>query len=136
MKVEYLHEGTKECPLIRIFGGLPDEYKALYDAIGQLANGDEETVSLKSLHGFEAENNCNIKLIRSPKDIGLNALNNNNCYEWSLCIKSWSVVYDLISPFTNKNNRLSSYQWLSGKEAYFPLLNGNVSLLISLDGSW
>jgi len=52
MKIEFLKEGSQDCPLIRIFGNDPSSAAQLALAFRQLANGQAKEVAIHEIPGF------------------------------------------------------------------------------------
>jgi len=71
MKIEYLPDGSTDCPLIRIYGGGKEDLLRLQQAFLQLAAGAAEEVELDKLPGFQAVAACHLTAKTEKEDIGV-----------------------------------------------------------------
>jgi hypothetical protein len=62
MKIEYLHEGSADCPLIRVYGDDAAAAAELHRAIGRLADGTATQVAAHELPGFQSVGGCALTL--------------------------------------------------------------------------
>jgi hypothetical protein len=135
MKIEYLESGSPDCPLIRIYGNNCGEFSTLADTIIQLHQGSIQHAVLTELTHFEGIDGCILTAAIGHEE-GVSRFSKEE-FRWSLSQSKWSMVADLISPFT-RSHLYDMHQWLSGKEAIALLNQGIISILISTDprGSW
>jgi len=124
MKIEYIHEGSSDCPLIRIYAFKNDEIDNLYSIISGLAEGKYNSATLHDLPFMNSIENCRLTFYVNEDDKGI-ALSQDNNFECRLTRDSWFRVMDLVAPFKNDIN---GFQWLDEE--------GPVSLLLSKDGRW
>jgi hypothetical protein len=129
VKVEYLENGSPDCPLIRIYGTDKAEFSALRDVSRQLAGGKGTALSVNDTPGFYSVGGCELEMVSSSRDAGVKQVGKAR-FIWELTPSSWSVVAGLIEPFT-RDLTGEGHQWLSGKEARYGLAIGVIAVLIS-----
>lgn len=125
MKLEYLLEGSDDCPLIRLYEGTRQDYKLLVSVIDDLLNGRKESVSVDELVGYNPIGNIKLEFVLSDTNIGI-AQSTEDKFKCTLTRERWLKVKHLIVPFLNENE--GKYQWLEE--------SSNISLLISDTGKW
>lgn len=125
MKIEFLENGSGDCPLIRLYGDEPDVCQHLVRAFDQLGQGMMKELALSDLPGIEPINGCWLVAKAGRWDRGvLHA--EGNTFEWVLTPSSWDNVAGLTEPFCSPE--MESYQWLEQK--------GNIKILISKMACW
>jgi hypothetical protein len=136
VKIEYLHEGSSDCPLIRIYGDDVAAVAELHRAIGQLADGTARKVAAHELPGFQGVGGCTLTLAAEAEDQGILVLGLRQ-FRWVLANSSWSKVAGFVEPFAKKMEH-HGHQWLCGREARQGLHVCHISVLISssIDGHW
>ena len=124
MKLEYLHEGSSDCPLIRIYKFQTKEIEKLHGMISDLAKGKKHSVVLDDLSFINPIEGCSLIFLVSKKDEGI-ALSKDLKFRCLLTSDSWMRVAELLTTFKGD---LNGYQWLDE--------TGVVSLLLSSNGKW
>jgi len=131
VKIEYLHDGSSDCPLIRIYGNEPTLVKNLVDIFDRLSEGDRETVALHNLNGFEVIDNLKLFVSLGNKNLGIKPLKERNSFHCILVNETWAQVADLARPFCKRieDDRIC-FQWLDE--------TSEISLLITTSdlGQW
>lgn len=137
LRMEYLEEGSDDCPLIRIYGTEAAGYSSLRHEIHCLSEEAERTCRLHQLPGVLAFSNCTLTMSSSTNDEGVRQVGRGFDFTWRLSPAKWFIVAGLIEPFAGKIP-LGVFQWLSGNEARHGLDMGKISVLISYSrtGSW
>jgi hypothetical protein len=126
VKIEFLPEGSEDCPLIRIFDFDPSEAKRLVGVFSQLADGSLQRVVLTEIPGFEPVAGCCLILRVGEKNHGIMA--KDSCsFECTLDKSRWERVADLTAPFCSSSTK-ENFQWLDDA--------GSISLLVSPTGLW
>ena len=130
MKIEYLEDGSPDCPLIRIYGNDQIGMRNLCAAIGDLIAGANDSIALHRLPHFEAVGGCELTLrvASTPRQKGVHRQTDTLDFEWHLSLPDWDTVAELIAPFgAHPNTR--NFQWLH---------DGETSILLSSyeDGQW
>jgi hypothetical protein len=128
MKIEFLENGSADCPLIRIYGNEPDVCEQFRQAFEQLANGNIDNVLLTELPGIEPLDGCRLVAQKGRCDRGI-ICKGGNVFCWMLTPDSWDDVALLIEPFCS--DEAVGYQWLEGFQRAT-----DVRVLVSLDGCW
>ena len=117
MDIEFLKEGSADCPLVRIYGTNPQEFSSLADAIKELARAVGNECAVHELPNFHGVSNCTLSVISSSKDEGVRQLSGTS-FVWALSPSKWLLVADLIEPFSGRACD-GLHQWLSGPEARY-----------------
>jgi hypothetical protein len=132
MKVEYVPSGSKDCPLIRMFGDEPKAVQALASSIEDLIGDGKKIVRVTDLPGFEAINHTTLELRTADCDGGVQLTGNGHV--WRLPPSSWRAVVDLLKPFTKRTPGMR-FQWLYGRESRIGS-SGEIAVIVSTDGAW
>lgn len=125
MKLEYLPNGSPDCPLIRLFEFDQSEAQRLRQLVKSLVAGDRQDVALQDEEWVKPVGECCLNLRRGNRNQGVRqeqALK----FECVLSPDGWSNVERLLEPFCESNT--SGFQWLTH--------DGRVALLISQSGQW
>lgn len=125
MKIEYLGDGAKECPLIRLYDYSQSEACQLRDIVRGLISGDFQSLPLQEETWAVPIGGCCLTLRRDGRNVGAHQLSPLN-FECVLDADGWNNVEGLLEPFCAFNT--AGFQWLTSQ--------GEVSLLISQTGSW
>jgi hypothetical protein len=125
MKLEYLPNGSKDCPLIRLYDFNQAEVRLLRQCVRLLATGEREIVALHNEAWSEPVRGCCLTLRRSKRNDGIRQADMLR-FECDLSSSGWDNVEGLLDPFCDAN--ISGFQWLT--------CDGTISLLISQSGQW
>ncbi|MFA9479998.1 hypothetical protein ACERK3_17095 [Phycisphaerales bacterium AB-hyl4] len=125
MKVEYLKDGSPDCPLVRLYNFTAAEAQQLQAACNQLASGQVACFILHAQAWVESIGDFRLALATGPRDEGFVAEPQPNVFKWILRRQSWDNIHGLIEPFTVESQ---GFQWLDE--------TGDTSLLLSRDGRW
>ncbi|MDY3554402.1 hypothetical protein R5W24_003524 [Gemmata sp. JC717] len=125
MRLEYLPDGSPDCPLIRLFDFVPAEAAALGSAVAALAAGQLERVAVHELPGVAPVGGCELVLRRRGRDRAVVRVG-PAAFECGLTADTWDNVAGLIEPFAAD---AGGHQWLAEAP-------GQVSLLLSASGLW
>ncbi|MCI0528263.1 MAG: hypothetical protein L0Y56_12560 [Nitrospira sp.] len=123
MKVDYLAEGSDDCPLIRLYEFTNEEAKQLKNAIIRLASATLKELPLETLTHFESVDGTTLCFVTGTQDNGIVQTKGQE-FKIILSPTSWDQVAGLIDPFTGG---ASGHQWL---------WEGPIRLLLSKDGRW
>jgi len=136
MKVEYLGEGARDCPLIRIYGPNVAEALRFYEIAKGLGDGALDLADIKSVDGFQMLG-CSL-LLRAGQDEGIiRTQDASPNFLWSQKRARWEVIAGLVDPFTKPSGGIF-HQWLAGKEALPGLARSKIALVFTNDegGRW
>jgi hypothetical protein len=135
MKIEYLADGSADCPLIRIYGDDPIPVQGLHSAILRLALGRGDTVVVQKLPGFQPVHRCALVLSTGAQEGIVQSTEGE--FFWSLQSARWTLVAGLVEPFCVPAPA-HSHQWLCGKEARYGLDVCRIGVVLTNnpDGSW
>lgn len=125
MQLDYLPDGSPDCPLIRLFDFSPAEVARLGAAIADLASGRAERVAVHDLPGVVPVRACKLVLLRRPWDQAV-ARVGPSAFECGFTAATWDNVAGLVEPFAAGGR---GHQWLAGSP-------GEASLLLSDCGRW
>jgi hypothetical protein len=123
--LEYLPEGSPDCPLLRLFAFTSAEAGALKSAVADMAKRRAEPIAVHEMPGVFAVNGCKLVLRVQERD-GAVVQTGLMAFECGFTAGTWDNVAGLLEPFANES---SGYQWLAGTP-------GEARLLISANGEW
>lgn len=128
MKLEYLSEGSQDCPLIRIYGSDLDAVAHLLKAFKALGLGQRSECAIHELPGIESIGGYKLFVRIGKEDKGGIQLG-HNIFDWVLSAETWLQVKGLTEPFT-KATTAHVHQWLDE--------SSDVSILITNaeNGAW
>ena len=125
MKLEFLENGSPDCPLIRLYEFDAKEADNLRRITLQLAGARGQTVLFHEQPGVIPIDGCQLMLHIGEKDRGVSELGSNK-FKWILSKAGWFQVAGLIRAFTRTDS--GGFQWLSDR--------GQIRVLLSHDGHW
>jgi hypothetical protein len=125
MKLEYLADGSPDCPLLRLYDFPADEARELLTAVAALAAGTTDRVEVHRLLFVEPLGTCALTLVRRAWDQAVVRLGPSR-FECGLTAVTWDNVAGLIEPFAAGSG---GFQWLVGEP-------GDASVLLSTSGGW
>ena len=123
MKLEYLPDGSLDCPIIRLYDFGTSEATKLWSKVAELGNGLNSNIVLLDLDFILSIDGCQLDFLVAERDRGIITTDITNQFICVLNKESWKNVKDLIEPFC-KDARPNTYQWLDE--------TSNISLLFSL----
>ena len=125
MKLEFLPDGSPDCPLIRLYSFSRAETLRLKQIADQLSSGTLRQVALHEEAGVEPINRIQLFLEVGNRDQGI-VQNTPESFNCILSVRGWLEVSFLLQPFCQSET--NGFQWLVDK--------GPISLLISKKGTW
>ena len=126
MKLEFMADGSPECPLIRLYAFDQSAVLQLRDLVNLLAAGKETSASLHKQPWIESVDGCELELSLGQRDRGVLEVDPSR-FECVLSCEGWADIAGLLEPFSESDGP-ELYQWLNEK--------GKISLLISSSGRW
>jgi hypothetical protein len=99
VQIDFLEEGSEDCPLIRLYGVEPGQFATLHATILRLATGAREECSLHEVPGLCALSGSRLKLISSSADEGVRRIGQDLDFEWRLRQAQWFSVAGLVEFF-------------------------------------
>ena len=125
MKLEYLADGSADCPLLRLFEFSRAEIRRLRDACQQLANRESHAWALHVQPWVAPVGGCEFTWRLSSRDEPVRTLEDGRTFELAQSAEAWLEMSDLLAPFMDS---VAGYQWL--------VQGSGVNVLISHDGKW
>lgn len=125
MKLEFLPEGSDDCPLVRLYDFVPDEIVRLRDTLSALGLGALDRVTLHEINGVEPISGCRLVLRSGLRDRGLAKVMEPASFECVMSREGWQDLAAMLDPFVEES---SGYQWLTNF--------GDARWLITSDGRW
>jgi hypothetical protein len=125
MRLEYLPDGSPDCPLIRLFDFTPAEVAILRAALVDLAFGQVERVAVHELPGVVPVGRCELVLLRRFWDQAVVRVG-PSAFECGFTASTWDNVAGMVEPFVASPR---GRRWLAG-------IPGEASLLLSHSGQW
>jgi hypothetical protein len=126
MKLEYLADGSPDCPLIRLYDFTGPEVAQLLTAVSSLASGATERVDVHRLPFVEAVGGCQLALVRRSWDQAIIRGRGLWEFECGFTPETWDNVAGLVEPIADGAD---GFQWLAGSP-------GEAALLLSASGQW
>jgi hypothetical protein len=126
VKLEYLADGSPDCPLIRLYDFTPAEAMALRKAVAELASQQRDRLELQSLPWVDSICGCRLTLKVESWDQAVVCKTRPPDFECGLTAGTWDNVAALIEPFAARGG---GFQWLTGAPV-------KCSLLLSCSGQW
>lgn len=125
MKLEYLADGSADCPPLRLYDFTPAEARQLLGAVAALASEAAESVEVHRLPFVAPIGDCRLTLARRPRDQAVMRVG-RSAFECRFTAGTWDNVAGLVEPFVEGTR---GFQWLAGSP-------GEASLLLSVSGEW
>lgn len=125
MKIDYLKEGSRDCPLIRLTAFQNEEIVQLCSLCSALALGVARNIHLQNYSWVELIGGIELVLRRANTDKGIQEPDMGYQFTLDLTAEAWLEIEGKLEPFIKDR---TGYQWLSEQ--------GPISLLISANGSW
>jgi hypothetical protein len=126
MTLDYLPDGSPDCPLIRLYDFTPAEAERLRAVLAELAAGTAERVDVHRLPFVESVGGCRLTLIAQTWDAGVVRRAGPAEFDCGFRPDSWGNAAGLVEPFATGAH---GFQWLAGTP-------GEFGLLLSADGRW
>src|SRR5262245_20483833 len=125
LKLEYLADGSPDCPLIRLYDFVPADIAALRAACLDVAEGREQELALHVQPWVCAIESCALVLSGGRRNKGVKAPRQSEPFVMQYESEGWLEVADKLEPFL-----LDTYgfQWLTNE--------GDINVLISRSGLW
>jgi hypothetical protein len=125
MKLEFLANGSCDCPLIRLYDFTADDITRLLVQFKALASGEHQNAVLHEMRGVVPVAGCRLILRSGPTDEGLALVAPPAAFECALSADGWGDVVGLAEPFVSRS---AGFQWLT--------TTGNTKWLLTKDGAW
>jgi hypothetical protein len=126
MKLEYLAEGSPDCPIIRLYDFTESEAKQFHSLVTALASTTVERVEVHRLEFVEAVDGCRLTLVNRSWDQAVFQKAKPAEFECGFTPGTWDNVACLVEPFTKG---ACGFQWLAG-------VPGEATILLSPYGQW
>jgi hypothetical protein len=125
MKLEFLPDGSDDCPLVRLYDFDRTDVARLFDGLTALASRERDDIAVHDLPGVEAVSGCRLLLRNGATNRGVVRLPGPASFTCILTRESWDNVAGLAEPFMRETR---GYQWL--------IASGDAKWLLSTDGQW
>ena len=127
MKLEFLSEGSHDCPLIRLYDFDATGAARLREAFRSLADGSSRAIDLHEEWWIEPLEGCRLTLRVGARDLGV-VQRLPMAFDCVLGKEGWLEMADKSGPFCQGPLREEECQWLNQ--------DGEISLLLSPRGTW
>lgn len=126
MKLEYLAQGSPDCPLIRLYEFDTTGAKRLREAFRSLADGSRQDIPLHEEWWVESIAGCHLDLRLGERDLGVveRLPSKFECVETP---DSWLEIAAKVDPFC-AGQSAENFAWLDEE--------GEASLLLTPSGRW
>ena len=125
MKLDYLKDGSDDCPLVRLYEFRSEEIRLLRQSFESLASGTAEHVALDDVMPVESAEGTRLTFSRATRDRGV-VPSGDRSFDVVLTPDGWQRCIGLLEPFCQPS---WGYQWLCDNV-------GRIRSLFSHDGSW
>lgn len=122
MKLDYLKDGSDDCPLVRLYEFRSAEIQRLLRSFESLASGTAEHIALDEV---ESVDGTRLTFTRAARDRGV-VQSGPQSFDVVLTPAGWQRCIGLLEPFCEPS---SGYQWLCDDV-------GRIRLLLSHAGDW
>lgn len=126
MKIQYMAEGSDDCPLVRLFDFDEQEISLLHERLCELGEGSGEELELDAFPWVKTDGQLRLVFAVTERDVGINH-DAAQAFVCRLTKQTWEDVAGLTEPFL-RDVTPGRHQWLDR--------TGDISLLLSPDGSW
>jgi hypothetical protein len=126
MKIEYLDGDRPPLPLVRLFDFRPEEVVTLCEACNDLAVGRTFEFAVHEQPWAQPVNGCRFVWRASKKDVGVLVPSSHQPLVLEYSHEAWREMEGKLSQFVEPNPR--TFNWLT--------MEGDVEVLISVDGTW
>jgi hypothetical protein len=126
MRLEFLPDGSPDCPLLRLYHFTPAEARQLHGNLAALVTGTAESVAVHNLPFVEAFADTQLTCRATTWDQSLTRDASTGEFECGFTPETWDNISGLIEPFMRG---AAGYQWLA-------TVPSEVGLLLSVDGHW
>ena len=137
MRLEFLGSGSRDAPLIRLFGTDVEPLRQLLLATERLSHRIGEAVDVDKIVGIAAVNDCRLKLetVRSRPPSLVARKGGSLNFIGQATGEDWVTVHELLEPMLCS---ACGFQWLMGGDARGCLGESSIALLVSTypDGQW
>ncbi len=134
MYLEFLPDGSIDCPLLIFSPSVPIEAEQLHQSLHDIVSVSGTSVNIHALPFISPIDDCKLSAQVGEQNLGvvLSATlgvvlsETKNHFNWKLTLQSWKNVLDLLYIFTlqdHHDDRYTRYQWLDE--------TSNISVLIS-----
>lgn len=123
MRIEFLAEGSEDCPLILLTREHEQDVPALAAALRRVPIGP---VELHKLPGVEAVGGVALVALTARANLGVR-VRRHNVFEWVLDASGWEEVAGLLEPFIEPSQE-DGFQFLNR--------HSGPKLVISTNGKW
>ena len=125
MKLDYLKDGSDDCPLIRLYEFEGEELRRLRDCFEKLAEGRVACVRLQDVTPIRSVDGTQLTFSRATRDCGVMRHGEHN-FDVVLTPDGWQRCSELIGPRCQSSQ---GYQWLWDDI-------GGIRILLSHNGAW
>jgi hypothetical protein len=126
MKMEFLAEGSQDCPLIRLYSFDVIEARRLREAFRSLWTATLPRLPLHEEWWMEPVDHCTLELRTGARDLGV-VRRGPTIFECVLTVEGWAEITEKTDPFCT-SEAMNGYQWLNW--------DGEIALLLSPNGQW
>jgi hypothetical protein len=126
MKIEYLEGDQRPLPLVRLFDFEVEEISALRKACKDLAERRLTNFALHEQPWAQPIRGCRFVWRMSQKDLGVRIPRPREPLVFEYSDEGWREVEGKLSQFVEPE--ANTFNWLS--------MEGDVAVLISMDGNW
>jgi hypothetical protein len=140
MNLEFLASGSRDTPLIRLYGAEVEPLRELSRQVEQLSLQMLKEVEVHNIPGVTAISGCRLKLgdvFKRPRSLVTRKSASSLEFQAFATCEDWLTVHDLLEPLLERTSGFG-FQWLLGGDARGLLGESSIALLVSThpDGNW
>jgi hypothetical protein len=126
MKLEFLAEGSDDCPLIRLYSFDVIGARRLREAFRSVCASQQQRLPLHEEWWIEPVEGCRLELRSGTRDLGV-VQRLPSSFDCVLTAGRWEEMVEKVDPFC-ESIEMNGHQWLNK--------DGEISLLLSPTGRW
>ncbi|OGX07074.1 MAG: hypothetical protein A2Z88_11330 [Omnitrophica WOR_2 bacterium GWA2_47_8] len=127
MKIEYLKDGSPDCPILRLFEFNNDEVARLKEGLEKLRDGKTRRFEFHRESYVAPVNNCQLTFEIGDLNKGVYQAEDSK-FVCGLKRSGYAAILGFLEPFCVKPAAKDVYQWLDE--------TGEIALLLSRKGNW
>jgi hypothetical protein len=126
LTLDFLDDGSPDCPMLRISGSHPAAYQELRSGFESLHDKSAQRIAIDEPPAIAPAGGCRLVAVATTWDQGVVESQKTGSFEWRLTAEMWDNVAGLLEPFCAGEAR--GFQWLESA--------GDIPVLVTIDGRW
>ena len=127
-QIEFIAEGSEDCPLLQISGSDLQSSRELFHAIRGMRDRMVGGFMMHDVPGFEECRRPELAFEITDSNLGVQRSSGGGGFRWALSYDGWTQVEDFLAPFCCHDSSMPGFQWLDE--------SSDISVLFSPGGGW